>query len=144
VRIKVRDLFWNCRLNQKNKNKIMQKMLIAEDDQMLQDIYKMKFSNSGFEVFVAENGKVALEIAKKEKIDIVLTDSIMPEMDGVELIRNLRGGEYDPSMKIIMLSNLSQKEDRDNVMQLGATGFIAKTDFTPAQLVIEVNKIIAA
>ena len=122
----------------------MQKMLIAEDDPMLQDIYKMKFSNSGFEVFVAENGKVALEIAKKEKIDIVLTDSIMPEMDGVELIRNLRGGEYDPSMKIIMLSNLSQKEDRDNVMQLGATGFIAKTDFTPAQLVIEVNKIIAA
>jgi len=111
---------------------------------MLQDIYKMKFSNSGFEVFVANNGKVALEIAKKEKIDIVLTDSIMPEMDGLELIKNLRGGEYDPNMKIIMLSNLSQKEDRDNVMQLGATGFIAKTDFTPAQLVIEVNKIIAA
>ncbi len=111
---------------------------------MLQEVYKMKFSNSGFEVFMAENGKVALEILKKEKIDIVITDSIMPEMDGLELIKNLRSGEYDPSIKIIMLSNLSQKEDRDNVMQLGATGFIAKTDFTPAQLVIEVNKIIAA
>lgn len=144
MKIKAQGLFWNCPLNQKVKNNIMQKMLIAEDDQMLQDIYKMKFSNSGFEVFVADNGKIALEIAKKEKIDIVLTDSIMPEMDGLELIKNLRSGEYDSNIKIIMLSNLSQKEDRDNVMQLGATGFIAKTDFTPAQLVIEVNKIIAA
>lgn len=111
---------------------------------MLQEVYKMKFSNSGFEVFVAENGKIALEIAKKEKIDIVLTDSIMPEMDGLELIKNLRGGEYDPKLHIIMLSNLSQKEDRDRVMQLGANGFIAKSDFTPAELVVEVKKIIAA
>lgn len=117
-------------------------MLIAEDDPMLQDVYKMKFSNSGFEVFMAENGKKALEILKKEKVDIVITDSIMPEMDGPELIKNLRGGEYDPSMKIIMLSNMSEKEDRDKVMQLGANGFIAKADFTPTELVIEVNKII--
>ena len=120
----------------------MQKMIIAEDDPMLQDVYKMKFSNSGFEVFMAENGKVALEILKKEKVDIVITDSIMPEMDGVELIKNLRGGEYDPNMKIIMLSNMSEKEDRDKVMQLGANGFIAKADFTPAELIVEVKKIL--
>ena len=109
---------------------------------MLQDVYKMKFSNSGFEVFMAENGKKALEIAKKEKIDIVITDSIMPEMDGVELIKTLRNGEYDKSIQIIMLSNMSEPEDRNKVMQLGANGFIAKSDFTPAELVIEVKKII--
>jgi len=120
----------------------MQKMIIAEDDPMLQEVYKMKFSNSGFEVFMAENGKVALEILKKEKVDIVITDSIMPEMDGLELIKTLRGGEYDPNLQIIMLSNLSQKEDRDRVMQLGANGFIAKSDFTPAQLIVDVKKIL--
>lgn len=120
----------------------MQKMIIAEDDPMLQEVYKMKFSNSGFEVFMAENGKVALDILKKEKIDIVITDSIMPEMDGLDLIKTLRGGEYDPKLQIIMLSNLSQKEDRDRVMQLGANGFIAKSDFTPAQLIVEVKKIL--
>jgi len=120
----------------------MRKMIIAEDDPMLQDVYKMKFSNSGFEVFMAENGKKALEIAKKEKIDIVITDSIMPEMDGVELIKTLRNGEYDKSIQIIMLSNMSEPEDRNKVMQLGANGFIAKSDFTPAELVIEVKKII--
>ncbi len=120
----------------------MQKIIIVEDDSMLQEIYKTKFSNSGFEVFIAENGKVTLEILKKEKINVVITDLIMPEMDGFELIKNLRGGEYDPNIKIIALSNLSQKEDRDSVMQLGANGFIVKSDFTPTQLVAEVKKIL--
>jgi len=121
----------------------MQKVIIAEDDPMLGGLYQMKFSSSGFEVFLAENGKIALDIMKKEKIDIVLTDSIMPEMDGLELIKTLRGGDYDPNLKIIMLSNLSQKEDRDNVMKLGANGFIAKSAFTPTELVAEVKKILS-
>lgn len=120
----------------------MQKMIIAEDDPMLQEIYQMTFSEAGFEVFVAENGKKALEIIKKEKIDIVLTDSVMPEMDGFELIKNLRNGEYDKNIKVIMLSNLSQKEIQDKAMQLGASGFIVKANFNPDELVVEVKKII--
>lgn len=120
----------------------MQKMIIAEDDPMLQEIYQMTFSGADYEVFMAENGKKALEIAKKEKIDIVLTDSIMPEMDGFELIEVLRGGEYDKNMKVIMLSNLSQPEDRNKAIRLGATGFIAKSDFDPDQLLKEVKKIV--
>lgn len=122
----------------------MQKMIIAEDDPMLQEIYQMTFSETGYEVFVAENGKKALETIKKEKIDIVLTDSVMPEMDGFELIKNLRNGEYDKNIKVIMLSNLSQKEIQDKAMQLGANGFIVKANFNPDELVVEVKKIIQA
>lgn len=120
----------------------MQKMIIAEDEPMLQEIYQMTFSSAGFEVFLAENGRVALEIAKKEKIEIVITDSMMPVMDGYELIKTLRGGEYDSNIKIIMLSNLSQPEDKDKAMQAGANGFVVKASFNPDELIEEVKKII--
>lgn len=117
-------------------------MIIAEDEPMLQEIYQMTFSSAGFEVFLAENGRVALEIAKKEKIEIVITDSMMPVMDGYELIKTLRGGEYDSNIKIIMLSNLSQPEDKDKAMQAGANGFVVKASFNPDELIEEVKKII--
>lgn len=122
----------------------MSKIILVEDDPMILEIYQKKFSDLKFEVFLAENGKKALDIIKKEKIDIVLTDSVMPEMDGFELIKNLRNGEYDKNIKVIMLSNLSQKEVQDKAMQLGADGFIVKANFNPDELVVEVKKIIAA
>lgn len=121
----------------------MQKIIIVEDDQMLSDIYKMKFSNSGFEVLVAENGKEALEIAKKEKIDVVLTDLFMPEMDGFELTKILRSGEYDSEIKIIVFSNLDQEDSQKKFAELKINGYITKSNYTPAELVEEVKKIIA-
>ncbi|MFA5961936.1 MAG: response regulator [Parcubacteria group bacterium] len=120
----------------------MPKLLIAEDDQMLLEIYQKKFTDSGFEVFLAENGKIALSVAKKEKVDIVLTDSIMPEIDGFDLIKGLRSGDYDANIKIIMLSNIGEGDNRKKAIDLGANGFIPKSKFTPTELVGEVKKII--
>ncbi|MFA6974067.1 MAG: response regulator [Parcubacteria group bacterium] len=120
----------------------MPKIILVEDDPMISEIYQKKFSDSGFEVFSAESGEQALNIARKEQIDVVISDLMMPKMDGFEVIRNLRGGEYDAKIKIIISSNLSQKEDRDKAMQLGANGFIAKSEFSPTELVQEVKRIL--
>lgn len=109
---------------------------------MISEIYQKKFSDSGYEVFAVESGEQALKIARKEKVDAVISDLMMPKMDGFEVIRNLRDGTYDPGIKIIISSNLSQKEDRDKAMQLGADGFIAKSDFSPSELVAEVNRFL--
>ena len=111
---------------------------------MLSEIYQMTFSGAGFEVFLAENGKTALDIIKKENVDVVLSDLIMPEMDGFELIKVLRGGEYDSKIKIIITSNLSDEDNHKKAIELGANGFIIKSNFTPSQLVEEAKKIIAA
>jgi len=120
----------------------MTKIIIVEDDPMISEIYQKKFSDSGFEVFLAENGKKALGIVKKEKINIVLSDLVMPEMDGFELIKILRSGDYNLNIKIIVLSNLNQEDCRKKVTALGANGFIAKSDFTPADLVVEIKKLV--
>ena len=120
----------------------MSRIVIVEDDPMISEIYNRKFTELGFEVLLAENGKQALETIKLKEVDIVLSDLIMPEMGGLELTKILRGGEYDPKIKIIILSNLF--ESRDEALKLGANGFLAKASFTPSEIVAEVKKIIDA
>lgn len=114
-------------------------IIIVEDDPMISEIYERKFKDEGFDVSMAGSGDQALEIAKKKHVDVVLSDLIMPKMDGFELIRNLRGGEYDPNIKIIISSNLSQLEDRDKAQKLGANGFVVKAENTPGELVDKIK-----
>ena len=118
----------------------MAKIIIVEDDPMISEIYQRKFSESGFEVMAADSGEQVLGLAKKNKVDLILLDLLMPKMDGFEVIKNIRSGDFDPKIKIIVFSNLSQKEDRDKAIKLGANGFVAKSDFTPSALVGEVKR----
>ena len=118
----------------------MVKIIIVEDDPMISEIYKKKFADSGYEVLTADSGEKAVSLNKTEKIDIMLLDLIMPKMDGFEVLQNVRGGEYNPEMKIFVFSNLSQKEDQDKAMKLGADGFIIKADYTPSDLVKEISR----
>ncbi len=121
----------------------MPTILIVEDEPMISDIYQKKFQNQGFDVLTAVSGEQALETIKKQKkVDVVLLDLLIPKMDGFEVIRSLRSGRYDPNIKIIVSSNLSQKENRDRALALGANIFMVKAHFTPSQIVEEVNKII--
>jgi len=118
----------------------MAKIIIVEDDPMISEIYQKKFADSGYEVLTADSGEKAVSLNKTEKIDIMLLDLIMPKMDGFEVLQNVRGGEYNPEMKIFVFSNLSQKEDQDKAMKLGVDGFIIKADYTPSDLVKEISR----
>lgn len=118
----------------------MARIIIVEDDPMIAEIYQRKFSDSGFEVLTATSGDQVLNIAKKEKIDVVLLDLIMPKMDGFEVTKNLRNGGYDPNIQILIFSNLNQQDKVDQALKVGANGFIAKSNYTPSELVAEVKR----
>lgn len=120
----------------------MTKIIIVEDEPMISEIYQKKFSDSGFEVFAVDSGDQVLALAKKEKVDVVLLDLIIPKMNGFEVLENLKSGKYDPDTKVIIFSNLSQKEDREKAQKLGADGFISKADYTPSALVKEVQRLL--
>lgn len=120
----------------------MAKILIVEDDPMIAEIYQKKFISAGFEVAVAENGKKVLEEVENSQFDLVLLDMVLPEMSGLEILKKLKSGNYNPSMKVIIFSNLSEKSDRDEAMQNGADGFIGKTQYNPSELVTEVRRIL--
>ncbi|MCX6762112.1 MAG: response regulator [Candidatus Moranbacteria bacterium] len=119
----------------------MTKVLIAEDDLMISEIYQKKFTENGYEVLAAFSGDQVLEIVKKEKIDIILLDLLLPKLDGFQVTEALRSGKYDPNIKIIIFSNMSQKEDQEKVMALGANGFITKAQYTPSEMVEEIKRL---
>ncbi len=120
----------------------MSRILLVEDDPMISEIYTKKFADSGFDVLNAEDGEQVLKVAKDEKIDVILLDLMMPKMDGFEVIEKLRGGGYDPHVQIIISSNLSERDDRDKALRLGANGFIAKSEYNPSDLVKEVQRLL--
>ena len=121
----------------------MKKIVLAEDDPMISEIYQKKFQEQDFEVFQAFSGDQVLEIVKKNKVDVVLLDLVLPKMDGFAVIKNLKSADYDPSVKVIVFSNLSQREDRERALELGADGFVAKSEFSPSELVREIKRLMS-
>jgi len=119
----------------------MTKILIVEDDPMISEIYEKKFTAVGFEVIVATNSREVMRNMKQDKFDLILLDMVLPEMSGLEILKEVKGGKYYPIPKIIMFTNLDDKSDRNEALKLGADGFIAKTQYNPSELVIEIQKI---
>jgi len=121
----------------------MVKILFVEDDFFIVEIYKKKFEASGFEVFNAPSGKAALREALAQRFDVVLLDLVIPEMSGMEVLRELRTNpEYPKELKIVVFSNLSSTEDRAECLRLGASGFVSKTEFSPSEVVSELNRFL--
>lgn len=121
----------------------MAKILFVEDDPFIAEIYVKKFQSSGFDVLNVATGKAVLKEALAQKFDLVLLDLVIPELSGTEVLHELRTNpEYDPNMKIVVFSNLSSQEDRNECLGLGANGFISKTEFSPSEVVTEVNRFL--
>lgn len=109
---------------------------------MLSEIYNKKFSEAGFEVVMAASGTEAETKARSERPELMLLDLVLPEEDGFDVLSKIKNDEITKSIKVIIFSNLSQEEDRRKAKSLGADGFIAKSDYTPHQIVDQVNKVV--
>lgn len=122
----------------------MPKILLIEDDLFIAEIYEKKLSSSGFEVDSVISGREALKkLTEGGHYDLVLLDLVLPEMSGMEVLREIKGkpSEYG-DVKVVIFSNLSGPDDRQQTVHAGADGFISKTDFTPAQVVEEVERFL--
>jgi len=84
--------------------KINKKILIAEDDKDFLAILQKKFDLNGFDIVVAENGEDAITVAEKEKPDLILSDVLMPKMDGLAMAKKVR--EFNKDVPIMFLTNL--------------------------------------
>lgn len=123
----------------------MPKILFVEDDPFIAEIYKKKFQASGLEFTHVETGKSALNAASNDRYDLVLLDLVIPEMNGKEVLKELReNGRYDRSLKVVVFSNLSGPEDREECTRLGADGFIPKAEFTPSEVIEEIWRFLGS
>lgn len=121
----------------------MPKILLVEDDPFIAEIYQKKFESSGFDVVNVITGKAVLKEVLVKKFDLILLDLVLPEMSGMDVLRELRHNPvYSKELKVVVFSNLSSTEDRDECLKLGADGFISKTEFSPSEVVVEVNRFL--
>ncbi|MEK7202805.1 MAG: response regulator [Patescibacteria group bacterium] len=109
-------------------------ILIVEDDLMISSIYKSKFEMDGFIVVVANNGAEGIELAKKEKPDIIMLDIILPQVDGFSVLEKIKKDKQTKLIPVIMLTNLSTEEDAAKGKELGAIDYLIKASLTPKQI----------
>jgi len=124
----------------KQSNK--QTILLIEDDPLLIDIYSTKFKESGFEVQVADSGEKALSLLSKVSPSLIIMDIVLPHTDGWELLAVAQKQENLKNTKIVVLSNLGQKEEIEKGISLGADRYLIKAHFTPSQVVEEVRELL--
>lgn len=113
-------------------------VLIIEDEESIRKFLKINLEREGFRVLEAESGEKGIEIARKENIDIVLLDLMLPEMDGFQVCEILRR-EF-PSLGIIMLTAKSQDVDKIMGLEFGTDDYMTKP-FNPLELVLRVKSL---
>lgn len=119
-------------------------IMIAEDDAFIGDIYEVKLKDAGYDVILASNGREAIEkLEAGAKPDILLLDIVMPYMDGFDVLEAMSKRDDWKTIPVVLLTNLSQKEDVDRGMILGAKDYLIKSHFTPTEVLSKVQKYIA-
>ena len=124
-----------------NENK-KTKVLIIEDDSYISDMYRIKLESENFEVATAEDGIIGIKMLKKQKPDIILLDVVMPKMDGFDVLKTIKKNVELKEVPVVLLTNLSQKENVERGFELGADSYIIKAHFTPSEVVEKIKGIL--
>lgn len=118
------------------------KILIVDDEPNIVMSLEYAFKKKDFGVFIARDGTEALEIAEKERPHIILLDIMMPQMDGYETLKRIKGNEVLAHTKVVFLSAKSKEKDIEKGMKLGADGYMTKP-FSIKKIVSDVEEMIA-
>lgn len=121
----------------------MYKIIIVEDDTFLSKMYYEKLSLENiFQVFTAESGRRALELIQKEAPNLVLLDVMLPDVNGIQVLKEIKKDKKLSSVHILMLSNLNEKEYISEALDLGADGYLIKAHFTPNEVVDKIKQVL--
>jgi two-component system alkaline phosphatase synthesis response regulator PhoP len=117
------------------------KALVVDDEIHIVQVVAIKLRNNGFDVTTAENGAIALEIAKLDKPDIIVTDFQMPVMTGLELIENLRQDENTKDIPVIMLTARGFAIEEDKREELKISACLSKP-FSPREVLQTIEDVL--
>lgn len=115
-------------------------ILIVEDELPLISALTLKLKQENFKVLQAKNGEEGLIVAFKEHPDLILLDIVMPRMDGITMLKKLREDEWGKSAKVIMLTNLSDKENVAQSLDQGAYDYLIKADWKIENVIAKVKE----
>ena len=119
----------------------MATILIAEDDHAISDLVAYNLERAGHTPLAAYDGLTALEVARRDKPELILLDQMMPGMDGHGVLRELRRDSRTQNIPVIFLTAKAQAEDRIQGLELGADDYVTKP-FSPKELVLRVASVL--
>ena len=120
-----------------------QKVLLVEDDDSLREIYGERLKAEGFEILSARDGEEALAIAVQERPDITVCDIMMPKISGFDVLDILHSNPDTKDLKVIVMSALSQEEDKSRAKRLGADRYLVKSEVTLEDLVKTTKEVVS-
>ncbi len=118
------------------------KALTVDDSKTMREMVAFTLKGAGFEVLEAEDGQDAIKVLGGQPVDVIITDLNMPNMNGIELIKALRGMDAYKTVPILMLTTESDGGRKMEGKEAGATGWLVKP-FQPEKLLAIVNKVVA-
>jgi len=117
----------------------MKKILVIEDNETNMYLIKFMLEKSGYEVIEAREGTVGVELAVKEKPDLIIMDLQLPDIDGLEATKRIRASEADTEIPIVALTSFAMAGDREKALAAGCTGYIEKP-INPETFIAEIEK----
>lgn len=108
----------------------MAKVMLVEDDNNLREIYEARLLAEGYDIVSAQDGEEALALAVKEKPDLIIADIMMPKISGFDMLDILRSTPETKETKVVMMTALSQAEDKERANKLGADRYLVKSQVT--------------
>jgi CheY-like chemotaxis protein len=119
------------------------RVLLVEDDKFLRRACEASLRQRGFEVTTANDGEEGLRLAQAAPYaDVILLDLLMPKMPGIEVLRALKSQPETRMIPVLILSNSSREDDREQAMQLGAAGYYVKANLSLRELAVQVDQLV--
>jgi len=117
------------------------KILIIDDNQDLQDMFRIYFEAAGYLVYISDDGLKGITQMLDLQPDVILLDLMMPQMNGFEVLETIR--DYSSiKIPVIVCSSLAQESDIRKAYELWAAGYIKKSDVTPEKIVEKIGEFI--
>jgi CheY-like chemotaxis protein len=114
-------------------------VLLVEDNDFIRNMYQLKLAKADIEVVEAIDGAMALSKIKEHKPDVVLLDLMMPNVSGIEVLKELKKQNLTPALPVVVLTNVMDQATIDEAKKLGARDYIVKTDLTPSQVLDKIK-----
>lgn len=126
-----------------NPNNQGKKVLCIEDEHFISELYERALTKAGYVVTVELDGQKGLKLAQSDEFDIILLDLMIPTLTGIDVLRELRDPVKTPKLhaKIIITTNLEQREEVRADIEKQADGYLVKAEITPYELVDFVNQL---
>lgn len=134
---KAQDNFYKTKMALNRQKKI----LIVEDERNMREALTEAFVDGGFEVLVEEDGESVADVVKEQSPDIVLLDIILPKKDGFEVLSELKEDNATRKVPVILSTNLSDPSDIQKALDLGATTYLVKSNYSLDDIVKKVSSL---